>query len=177
MIIPIIIGLSAILLWAGLEKLRNPTPLVFTITSLGVTKYFASFFAGLLILSEFTLALFILFFSNSTTTHIGIITLAGIFAFAGLVTIISGKTIKCNCFGVGGTKYLGKAQIFAFPFWVISAGILHFGETRGVSLNSSALLFAIVSLLITGIRGIEVLRLQILSRKDRLSAQEMYLWL
>lgn len=170
--------IAGVLLWAGLEKVRGTSAITATIISLSAPKQFALPIALAISAWEIITALLVLFKPNYILTHIGILLLASLFAAAGFAAIAFGKSIKCNCFGLNGAGYLGKSQIITFPFWIFGVWILRYRmPDESPSLESGAISFAIVSLIIAAIRGIQVLRAQSEARMDRLSAQEMYVWL
>lgn len=169
--------IAPVLLWAGLEKLRNTKPIAATVRGLGVPRGLSTPVAALVAGTEILLALLVVFRPDHVLTQAGIVALAVVFAIAGLVAMASGKSIKCSCFGVGGGGYLGKSQLAALPLWIAAAGFLKYGGTETPSLETGALYLAGISLAIAGIQGIRVIRSQIGARKDRLSAREMYIWL
>jgi len=170
--------IAAVFLWAGLEKIRNLGATASTIVSLGMPSKFAPPIALFISVSEIITALLVLFKPNYILTHLGIILLSGLFAISGLVAIAFSKSIKCNCFGINRAGYLGKTQIISFPVWIFGVSVLRYmAPNEFLSLETGAVFFAAVSLTITAIRGIEVLEAHLRARSDRLSAQEMFLWL
>jgi hypothetical protein len=169
--------IAPVLLWAGLEKVRNTAPIAATLRGLGVPRPLSQPIAGLVAATEVLLALQVVFRPYHILAQTGIVTLAALFAIAGLIAMASGKSIRCSCFGVGGGGYLGRSQLAALPLWIAGAGFLKYGGTETPSLETGALYLAGISLAIAGIQGIRVIRSQTEARKDRLSAREMYIWL
>ncbi len=169
--------IAGVLLWAGLEKARNPASISSTITELGVPRRVARPAAIFLIVTEISIGVLVLFQPSSVVVQMGIVMLALLFAFAGLIVWMRGKRIQCGCFGAGARGYLGLRQTLNLVPWCIGAAILKMGPPEGQALSESAALFASVALVIAAWRGYAVLRAQHEARGDRLSAKEMYSWL
>jgi hypothetical protein len=169
---------GALLFRSGLEKVINLAPTVSTVFALGIPAKCTDRIAPLVALSEVAIAFGVLFAPHSLWTQAGVAALGGAFALAGLTAIIRKKRIRCNCFGSGGAgAYLGYPQILALPAWVGSALILHYGATGPPSLATNAFLFAAVGMTITALKAVALWRAVGDARADRISAQEMYIWL
>lgn len=169
--------IAAVLLWAALEKARNPAPTAAAIRSLGLPRRIAWPAALLVTAAEIVVAVAALFRPDAALTHAGIVLLAGLFALAGLIALRLEEPIHCSCLGPGGKGYLGVAQLIGFPLWLAGAAALRFGIAEAPPLSTGAACFAALSLSIAGIRGIGVWRARLEARGDRRSAQEMYVWL
>lgn len=176
--ISVAVGMAAILLWAGLEKFNNLPATASTLAALGIPARWADRASGLVPLSEVATALGVLFAPGSRCTLAGVLALGGAFALAGLVAVLRNERIRCNCFGSGAAgAYLGPAQILALPAWAGAALILHYGVPERPPLATGALLFAAVALAITTLKAAALRQAVRDARGDRVSAQEMYLWL
>lgn len=171
------LAMGAVLLWAGLEKARDPASTSAMLRSLGLPLRLAWPAAILVMAMEISVGVAVLFRPGSTPTHIGVASLAGVFALAGLIAMRSDEPICCNCFGAGGKGYLGVTQLIALLPWLAGAMILRLAAQGTQSLSTGAVYFAITSLVIAAARGIGVRKAQLEARGDRLSAQEMYKWL
>jgi hypothetical protein len=171
------LAMAAVLLWAGLEKARNPNPTAATLRVLGFPRRLARPAAMVLTAAELTVAIAVLFRPDSALTHISIVLLAGLFALAGLIAMGLNERVHCSCFGPGGKGYLGAAQLIALIPWVAGAGLLQLGTRESPPLPVSAAYFAATSLAIAAARGISVWKARLAARGDRLSALEMYVWL
>lgn len=169
--------MAAIWLWAGLEKIRNLSPIVITIRNLGLSHQFAWQSALFLATAELVLGVAVLFRPDFVLTHIGIVVLAGLFGIAGLIAIRRDEPIECSCFGVGGKGYLGITQIFALFPWFAGVAVLRLGAQEAPPLHIGAAYFALISLVITAVRGIGIWKALLEARGDRVSANEMYIWL
>jgi hypothetical protein len=169
--------MAGMLLWAGLEKARNPASIVATIRSLRLPRRLAWPAALFVTTAEITIAVAILFKPDSLLTQTAIVLLAALFALAGLIAMGFDEPVHCNCFGAGGKGYLGTTQLIALLPWLAGAGILRVGIQETPSLPMSAAYFAATSLAIAAVRGIGVWKARLLARGDRLSAREMYVWL
>ena len=167
---------AAILLWAGLDKSRDPRSTVATVEQLGVPGDVARF-ASLVIPAELAVACALVFRPDSLVTQAGVVSLAGAFAFAGLLARRLDEPIRCTCFGPGGHGYLGATQIVAFVPWAAAAAFLHVADVAAPSPSTGAVMFAGVALAIAGVRMISILGLWREARGDRRMAQETYSWL
>lgn len=170
--------MSAILLWAGLAKSTNLGTVASTIQDLGVPAKWSNGISCFVSVSEVMIALGVTFAPNSGWTLIGVVVLGGAFALVGLVAMFRKKRIRCNCFGAteaGG--YLGIRQVFALPAWVGGALVLYYGIPSTLPIVAKASLFAATGLSITTLKSISLCHAVCEARGDRLSAQEMLLWL
>jgi hypothetical protein len=172
------VAMAAILLWAGLEKFTNLPATASTVSALGIPAKWADRASGFVPLSEVAIALGVLFAPGSRWTLVGVVALGGAFALAGLVAVLRNERIRCNCFGSGvAGAYLGPAQILALPAWIGAALILHYGVPKTLPIATGALLFAAVGLAITTLKAAALWQAVRDARGDRVSAQEMYIWL
>lgn len=171
------LGMAALLLWAGLEKARHPAFTTATIRSLGLPSKLARPAALFLTVAELAVAVALLFKPNSAVVQVSVVSLAGLFALAGLLALGLDEPIHCGCFGAGGRGYLGAAQLKALPLWLAGVLIIRWGMPEAPPLPTAAAYFAAASLGITAVQGIRVRKAQLEARGDRLSAQEMYAWL
>ena len=169
---------AALLLRAGLEKSADLRATAATVSALGVPARWAELAAGFAATSEVTTALGVLLAPHSRWTQAGVVALGGAFALAGLVAVLRKRRIRCNCFGSGTAgAFLGPAQILALPAWLGAALILHYGVPEAPPLATGALLLAAVALAIATLKVPALRRAVREARGDRISAQEMYVWL
>jgi methylamine utilization protein MauE len=166
---------AAILLWAGLEKARDPGSTVSTLLQLGVPARLARA-AGLLIVAELAVGLGLVFRPDSAWTQVGVVVLAGAFAGAGLLALRRGERIRCACFGSGRRGYLGANQIKALVPWVGGAAILRVGDVERPSPSRGAELLAGIALTMAGLRLVPLVGAWREARGDRRSAIETYVW-
>jgi hypothetical protein len=123
-------------------------------------------------------ALGVLFAPQARWTQAAIVALGGAFALAGLVAVLRRERIRCNCFGSGATGgYLGLTQVLALPAWVGGAWILSYGLPTPWPLATGASAFAAVGLAIATLQAVTLWKVASEARGDRLSAEEMYVWL
>jgi hypothetical protein len=167
---------ASILLWAGLEKARDPASTASTLRQLGVPARLANA-AGLIIAAELAVALGLVFRPDSAVTQGGVVLLAGGFALAGLVALRRDEPVRCTCFGSGRDGYLGTNQVFALVPWVGGAAFLHVADLAPPSPSRGAAMLAAIGLAMAGVRLIPVLGAWREARGDRRSARETYLWL
>lgn len=171
------LAMAAVLLWAAVEKARNPAPTAATIHALGLPHRLAWPAAVFVTVAEIVVAVAVLFRPDAALTQAGIVLLAGLFALAGLIALRLDEPIHCSCFGAGGNGHLGVKQIIAFVPWLAGAAILRLGIEEAPPLPVGAACLATTSLAIAGVRGIGVWKSRLEARGDRQSAQEMYVWL
>jgi hypothetical protein len=170
--------MAALLLRAGVEKSADLPATASTIAALGIPAEWAHRAAGVMALVEVGTALGVLFAPGSGWTLAAVAALAGAFALAGLVAVLRKSRIRCNCFGSGAAgAYLGRAQILALPAWIGGALLLHYGHPETLPLASGALLLAAAGLATATLKVAALWQAVREARGDRVSAQEMYLWL
>jgi hypothetical protein len=166
---------AAVLLRAAVGKARRPGDLVATITRLGAPRVAAVSAAALLISAELATAAALLFRPDAGLTQLSVVTLAVVFAAAGLRAMRIGEPVACNCFGAGGGA-LGLRQVLLLIPWTAAAAILRLGA-RAPSAQTGAIFFAAIAVAIAELEGMALLRSMREARDDRRSAEEMYEWL
>jgi hypothetical protein len=172
------LAMATVLLWAGLAKFTHLRGIASTLQALGVPAGWSHRASGLVPLSEVLTALGVLFAPNSPWTLAAVVALSGAFALAGLVAVLRKERIPCHCFGASAPgRYLGRTQILALPVWVGGALSLHFGIPSPLPLATGASLFAAAGLAIATLQAVLLRKVVREARGDRLSAEEMYLWL
>lgn len=171
-----VVGAST-LLWAALEKARDPEATASTLRQLGVPSPLALAAAGLVILAELAVGLGLVFGPNSVVTQGGVALLAAAFALAGLVALRRDEQIRCTCFGPGRRGYLGVPQVAALIPWAAAVTILHAADMAPPSPSEGASTLAAVALVMSGLRLAPVLGAWREARGDRRSARETYGWL
>jgi hypothetical protein len=167
---------ASILLWAGLEKARDPASTASTLRQLGVPARLTNA-AGLIIPAELAVALGLVFRPDSAVTQGGVILLAGAFALAGLLALRRNEPVRCSCFGSGWGGNLGRNQVLGLVPWVGGAAFLHVVDLAPPSPSRGAAMLAGVGLTMAGARLVPVLGAWREARGDRRSARETYLWL
>jgi hypothetical protein len=169
--------MAVVLLWAGLAKCANLDGFAATLQALGVPAPWSRRVAGLVPLSEVLTALSVLFAPHWRGTPVAVVALGGAFALAGLVAVVRRQRIRCHCFGAATGGYLGRTQVLALPAWVGGAAILDLSFPTPLPLTAGAALFAASGLAIATLKAAALRTVVHEARGDRLSAQEMYLWL
>jgi hypothetical protein len=170
--------MAAVLLWAGLAKFTYLGGIAATLQALGVPAGWSRRAAGLVPVAEVLTALGVLFAPHARWTLAAVVALGGAFAWAGLVAVLRKERIPCHCFGAGAPGgYLGRTQILALPVWAGGALVLHYGIPSPLPLATAASLFAAAGLAIATVQAVLLRKVVRAARGDRLSAEEMYLWL
>lgn len=168
--------MAAVLLWAGLEKARSLTPTASTLHQLGVPESFAKSGALFLLIAESAVALGLILRPGSAEILTGVVVLAGAFALGGLIALGRDEPILCNCFGAGGSGYLGRSQLVALPFWLAGALLLWLARPAPSSMSEAAVSFAVIGLAIAALRGFTALGGWKEARGDRRSFEERSVW-
>jgi hypothetical protein len=170
--------MAAVLLWAGLAKFTSLNKFASTLHTLGVPAAWSHRFSVLVPLSEVLTALGVLFAPHWCWTLVAVVALSGAFALAGLVAVLRKQRIRCNCFGSSTTGgNLGLTQVLALPTCVGGVLILHYGIPTPLPLAEGASLFAACGLAIGALKTKALRKVVSEARGDRLSAEEMYIWL
>jgi hypothetical protein len=167
--------MAAVLLRAASEKIRRPGELAATIGRLGVPERMALPAALLVIFTELAVAVLLPFRPDSLLAPLGVVSLAALFALAGVLALRSDEPIACSCFGAGSGQ-LGLRQGLWFFAWAGGAALL-FMVRPVVSTVTGAALLAATALAITALRAIGLRAAMTEGRGDRQAAQEMYEWL
>ena len=171
------VALASVFLWTGLSKMTNLEATASTIRALHASLKWSRHVAALIALAEVAAAVGLVFAPNSLFTVVTVCTLAGSFALAGCLAVVRKDRIRCYCFGTSPAgAYLGWKQLAALPLWM-GAAIFLYRNTSTSSLVTKAILLVAIAVLLTSAKTFELWREVRESRDDRLSAQEMYLWL
>lgn len=167
--------MASVLLWAALEKLRQPTALAVTFRDLGLSVLPATAAAVIVPGLELLAAAGLLFLPSFSGTLLLVLLLSLGFAAVGQLALSRGRKLACACFGIGSRAHLGRPQLAALPAWWLSVAILgrpgaEFGLEGAAALAAVGLGLATVRAMLawTPFRG---------ARDDRHSAKEMYAWL
>ncbi len=174
----IAVVLSALLLWAGFGKLIRLSDAASTASAIGIPLRWGRGAAVTIALWEVGTALGVLWAPGSSWIAASVVALGTVFALAGLVAVLRKQRIRCHCFGAGAAgAYLGSAQIIALPGWIGAAVTLHLALPEVSPVPTAACLLAGVGLAIAAVKSGALRRAVREARGDRLSAQEMYVWL
>ncbi|MFO0960011.1 MAG: MauE/DoxX family redox-associated membrane protein [Isosphaeraceae bacterium] len=171
-------ALGSVLLGAGLSKLADPGGFASTLEALGAPGWWARRFAVALPLAEVLAGLGVLFAPHWGPSRGAVAVLGCGFAAAGVAGLRSRREIRCHCFGpaaIGGR--LGAAQVAALPAYLGGAWLLGRAFPGPPPPAWGASLFAASGLALAAIRVVAVRGAFVEARGDRLSAEEMYLWL
>jgi hypothetical protein len=165
-----------VLLWAGLEKARDPGAPASTLRALGVPPRLAAL--GVLIIpTELAIGVALVFRPDSAWTQGGVLVLAGAFAVAGLLALRGDQQIRCACFGSGRGGYLGADQVLALMAWIAGVAILNVADAGHPAASQASALLAGVAVTMAAVRLMPVVGAWHEARGDRRSAVETYRWL
>jgi hypothetical protein len=167
---------AVVLLWAGLEKARDPGSAASMLRELGVPGRLAVL-GVLAIPAEIAVAVALVFRPDSLWTQGGVIVLAGAFALAGLLALRRDKPIRCACFGSGRGGYLGADQVVALVPWAAGVATLRLADVGHPTPAEATELLAALALAMAGARLALLLGAWHEARGDRRSARETYVWL
>jgi Methylamine utilisation protein MauE len=170
--------MASILLWAGLAKCASLREFASTLQALGVPARWSRSFSSLAPLSEVLTALCLLFAPHWRWTLIAVVALGVAFALAGIIAMLRKRRILCNCFGSSAASgYLGLTQILALSAYAGGASTLYYVIPAPLPFAEGALLFAASGLAISALKVAALRKVVSEARGDRLSAEEMYIWL
>jgi hypothetical protein len=168
-------AMAAVLLWAALSKITHLPGVASTVEALGIPGAWSRRVAVGIAVSETITALAIVFAPQSAWTATAILVLGATFALAGLIALLRKEQIRCNCFGLDSRgSYLGFRQMLALPAWLAGAWILY---SNPLPLTATAPLFAVVGVINAALKALSLRRWYTEARGDRISAEQMYLWL
>ena len=145
-------GLTVVLLWAGLEKLRSFTAFEQTLTALGIRTGLRKIMLVVVPLGELTAAVGMVMLPGQHWPRLLIVLLAMGFALAGVLGMRTGQRIECSCFGTAGNAVLGMRQLYALPFWLAAVGALEF-LTPAWSRGEGLLTLAVITLGLAALRA------------------------
>ena len=166
--VPVVIG--TVLLWAGIDKLRNPRPLAETLrrlTQAGSDSQMLLIARGLGV-TEVATALLV---TARPVPWLGeglTVALAVVFALAGVRALLLKERVDCACF-FGVSTSLGRPQLALLPVWVVAtAGVwaLSPGDANGSGPLLAVLLLSCL------LRALVLVREVARAAGDRRAAQE-----
>lgn len=169
--------MAAVLLWAGLEKARDPSAFVAVLRALGVADRAAGVAGGLVTGLELSVGVGLIFRPHAALTLAALLGLAASFALAGGIAFLRHQDIPCGCFGLYGEGRLGRDQLTAFPLWLAGAALLRLNGAEWAAGVGAGGVFALVALSMAALRGFGGVRAAWAARGDRRSAREMFVWL
>ncbi|MQA84602.1 MAG: hypothetical protein GEV03_08265 [Streptosporangiales bacterium] len=111
-------GVSGVLLWAGLEKLRAFAAFDTTLAALGLPRGLRRAVGLGVPFAEIITALGVVLLPGQTWPRLAVAGLAAGFAAAGLRGLRADRPVTCSCFGATGNAVLGWRQLYAFPIWL-----------------------------------------------------------
>jgi hypothetical protein len=171
------VAMCAVLLWAALSKLVGLGGFASTLRAVGVPVRWSAAAALSIATAEAMTALLVVFAPGAVWTLAAISTLAAAFTVAATIALLRGARIRCQCFGSVADGYLGWMQVAALPLWIAGTLMLSFGFPTPPAVLTSASLFAAAALSIAAAKTLTLRGVVRAARADRLSAQEMYVWL
>lgn len=167
---------ASVLLWAALEKARDPKLITSALRQLGFGALAAPA-AVLVIVVELAVGAALVLRPDLRATQVGVLVLAGAFALAGLVALRRELPIPCGCFGSAGSGDLGVNQLLAFVAWAGAVALISRSETRALSQSERIDMLAVVVVGIAALRVVTIFGGWRQARGDRVSARETYTWL
>jgi hypothetical protein len=160
---PVVAG-CAVLLWSGLEKVRDRSPLAATVAGLGARPGLAAVAAVVVPVGELGTVTAVVAGAPSYVPALLFIALGGSFAAAAAWAMSTGRVVACACFGTPDRK-LGWLQLAALPLWAIAGWAAL--ELPRFTFRERAGSFAAGALVLAAVRAIPVMRASIDARGDR----------
>ncbi|WP_407563926.1 MauE/DoxX family redox-associated membrane protein [Streptomyces sp. 184] len=130
----LLLPVSGVLLWAGLEKLRMRAEFARTLSGIGFTGRTRRALILLVPATELLVAGALLITPSAMWTRYAVGALGLAFAAAGAMALRAERVIECSCFGAGG-RALGRRQIVLLPVWLGVAAAL---QLTGPSWSATA---------------------------------------
>ena len=154
----------AVLMWAGLEKIRSPSSLAASIQALGGPPRFATIAAVIVPVAELATVTFVVAGVSPYLPAALFAVLGVAFATAGARAMQSRAEVACACFGTSERR-LGWPQLAGLPLWLLAAwSVIHmpaFGLRERLGCAAAAIV------LLTAGRAFSAVRLGAAARSDR----------
>jgi Methylamine utilisation protein MauE len=162
--IAVLVTLSVILMWSGLEKARTPHALGTALRMIGLPRRRA--LATAILVPGLELSVVAMTVAGmQIVPAVVVILLAASFAIAGIVALVSGTTVPCPCFGAASKGYLGWRQVAALPLWGVGAWAAW--NPRIGNLDARLIAFTTGISILTAARAAVAVRAGISARQDR----------
>jgi hypothetical protein len=115
-----VFALSGVLLWAGMEKLRDGAGFDRTLAAIGVPAALRPAVRFAVPAAELVVGASLVLAPGQAWPRVGALLLAAAFAVAGGLGLLAAEDVTCSCFGATGGGKLGWAQLAALPVWVLA---------------------------------------------------------
>jgi hypothetical protein len=155
---------AVVLLWSGAAKIVAVYPLTRTLSELGMPPDLARAVAVVVPLCEIATVAFIVAGAASAIVAFFLAMLGISFAIAAGMTKLTGKAVRCSCFGISERK-LGWPQLAALPLWLFSAWAAL--KIPQLDLNERLAIFLSMVLVLTALRARGTLAQAAGARSDR----------
>lgn len=116
--VPVTTG-CIVLLWSGLEKVRNSSALAETISELGIPSRISGTSARLVAVTELATVAAMVAGVPSVVPSLLFIVLGSGFAATAAWSLLTGRKVSCACFGSSHGR-LGWPQVAAYPMWLVT---------------------------------------------------------
>lgn len=113
------VAVAAVLLLAGLSKVRGRGRLRDTLEALGIGRVLGGPAAAAVVAAELAAAAGLLLAPTQRWPRAMVVLLAVAFALAGIAAMAGGQRIACNCLGSTGRGTLGWHQVVLLPLWLL----------------------------------------------------------
>jgi hypothetical protein len=159
-----VVAACAVLMWSGLEKVRDRSLLAATLAGLGAAPGPAAMAAVVVPVAELGAVAAVVAGAPSYVPALLFIALGGSFAAAAAWAMSTGRVVACACFGTPH-RTLGWLQVAAVPLWAIAGWAAL--ELPEFTFRERAGCFAVGALVLAAVRAIPVIRASIEARGDR----------
>lgn len=151
------LGLSGVLLWAALEKLRAQPELRETLAALGSGGWPKRLLAPVVPAAEIVTAVGLLLVPAAQWPRLGVACLGVTFAVAGVLGLRAGQRVTCSCLGTTSGGLLGWTQIILLPGW-LAAGYALAWLDPGWSAGEGVQYLAGLMVFLGALRAVSVVR-------------------
>lgn len=164
----IVLVIGAILLWAGLEKIRAGQEFAGTLAALGVPAVLVRVLKPAVPLAEVLAAVGLVVTPSAPWPRLTVLILAMSFAGAGISGLRADEPVRCSCFGTATRRTLGWFQLAALPAWLLAVGgVAVTGPSWSVHEGIRDLVGLILAL--GAVRATTIVRLRRMTEADRLA--------
>lgn len=168
---PVVLCLSGVLSWAGLEKLRSGSEFEATLGGLRIPGVLTPVIRWGLPVTEIVLGSAVATVPSALLPRVGVLVLAAAFAIAGVLGLRATEKISCSCLGGTGDTELGWRQIAALPLWAAAVAAVSVSPPPAHGDDGPARL-AVVAMAMCAVRAANAVKQARAAKADRTSFAE-----
>lgn len=160
----LVVAAGGVVMWSGLEKARNRSPLTSTVVGLGAPRRLAAVIGVTVPCIELATVLSVVVGVTPYLSGALFVALGTSFAAAAAWSMVTRRRVACACFGAVGGR-LGWHQFAALPLWLVAGwASVHLPATTPTQRLGA---LAAGMLVLTAARAVPALRQGLRARSDR----------